>query len=104
MMEDLRRVSTTTLSARRQISSNLLDRVSCFQKAFTAVSSCSPSRSCLLTGLPTHQNGMYGLHQGVHAFQSFQEVKSLPLLLSERGIRTGIIGKKHVGPEEAYVT
>ncbi|KAL1468605.1 hypothetical protein MTO96_041380 [Rhipicephalus appendiculatus] len=89
MMEDLRRVSTTTLSARRQISSNLLDRVSCFQKAFTAVSSCSPSRSCLLTGLPTHQNGMYGLHQGVHAFQSFQEVKSLPLLLSERGIRTG---------------
>ncbi|KAH8037292.1 hypothetical protein HPB51_009847 [Rhipicephalus microplus] len=61
-----------------------------FQKAFTAVSSCSPSRSCLLTGLPTHQNGMYGLHQGVHAFQSFQEVKSLPLLLSERGIRTGV--------------
>ncbi|XP_037523085.1 N-sulphoglucosamine sulphohydrolase [Rhipicephalus sanguineus] len=73
-----------------------------FEKAFTAVSSCSPSRSCLLTGLPTHQNGMYGLHQGVHAFQSFQEVKSLPLLLSQRGIRTGIIGKKHVGPEEVY--
>lgn len=73
-----------------------------FRKAFTAVSSCSPSRSCLLTGLPTHQNGMYGLHQGVHAFQSFQEVKSLPLLLSQHGIRTGIIGKKHVGPEEVY--
>ncbi|KAH7949920.1 hypothetical protein HPB49_016990 [Dermacentor silvarum] len=60
-----------------------------FRKAFTAVSSCSPSRSCLLTGLPTHQNGMYGLHQGVHAFQSFPEVKSLPLLLSQHGIRTG---------------
>lgn len=73
-----------------------------FRKAFTAVSSCSPSRSCLLTGLPTHQNGMYGLHQGVHAFQSFPEVKSLPLLLSQHGIRTGIIGKKHVGPEEVY--
>nr|XP_037287482.1 N-sulphoglucosamine sulphohydrolase-like [Rhipicephalus microplus] len=73
-----------------------------FQRAFTAVSSCSPSRSCLLTGLRTHQNEMYGLHQGMHGFQSFQEVKSLPLLLSERGIRTGIIGKKHVGPEGVY--
>ncbi|XP_077490725.1 N-sulfoglucosamine sulfohydrolase [Amblyomma americanum] len=80
----------------------LAQRGTVFRKAFTAVSSCSPSRSCLLTGLPSHQNGMYGLHQGVHGFQSFQEVKSLPLLLSQHGIRTGIIGKKHVGPEEVY--
>ena len=32
------------------------------------------SRSAILTGLPNHQNGMYGLHQGVHHFDSFDNV------------------------------
>lgn len=73
-----------------------------FQNAFTSVSSCSPSRSTILTGLPQHQNGMYGLHQGVHHFNSFDGVQSLPLLLSKANIRTGIIGKKHVGPGPVY--
>uniref|UniRef100_A0A8D0H612 N-sulfoglucosamine sulfohydrolase n=1 Tax=Sphenodon punctatus TaxID=8508 RepID=A0A8D0H612_SPHPU len=73
-----------------------------FRNAFTSVSSCSPSRASLLTGLPQHQNGMYGLHQDVHHFNSFDKVRSLPLLLSQAGIRTGIIGKKHVGPEPVY--
>ncbi|VVC95476.1 unnamed protein product [Leptidea sinapis] len=44
-----------------------------FNNAFTSVSSCSPSRAALLTGRPSHQNGMYG-----------------------------IIGKKHVGPDDVY--
>lgn len=73
-----------------------------FDKAYTVVSSCSPSRASLLSGLPPHQNGMYGLHQGVHGFQSFADVQALPRVLSEHGIRTGIIGKKHVGPESVY--
>lgn len=73
-----------------------------FRNAFSSVSSCSPSRSTILTGLPQHQNGMYGLHQGVHHFNSFNEVRSLPLLLKQANIRTGIIGKKHVGPGEVY--
>ncbi|NWX91098.1 SPHM sulfohydrolase, partial [Nothoprocta pentlandii] len=73
-----------------------------FQNAFTAVSSCSPSRASILTGLPQHQNGMYGLHQDVHHFNSFDSVRSLPLLLRQARIRTGIIGKKHVGPEAVY--
>ncbi|XP_067860051.1 N-sulphoglucosamine sulphohydrolase isoform X1 [Heptranchias perlo] len=73
-----------------------------FKNAFSSVSSCSPSRSAILTGLPQHQNGMYGLHQGVHHFNSFDAVRSLPLLLSQAQIRTGIIGKKHVGPESVY--
>ncbi|KAM6174985.1 N-sulfoglucosamine sulfohydrolase isoform 1-T1 [Erethizon dorsatum] len=73
-----------------------------FRNAFTSVSSCSPSRASLLTGLPQHQNGMYGLHQDVHHFNSFDKVQSLPLLLSQAGVRTGIIGKKHVGPEAVY--
>ncbi|XP_076152056.1 N-sulfoglucosamine sulfohydrolase [Alosa pseudoharengus] len=72
------------------------------QNAFTSVSSCSPSRSTILTGLPQHQNGMYGLHQGYHHFNSFDGVQSLPLLLQQANIRTGIIGKKHVGPGLVY--
>uniref|UniRef100_A0A4W2HBN7 N-sulfoglucosamine sulfohydrolase n=1 Tax=Bos indicus x Bos taurus TaxID=30522 RepID=A0A4W2HBN7_BOBOX len=61
-----------------------------FRNAFTSVSSCSPSRASLLTGLPQHQNGMYGLHQDVHHFNSFDRVQSLPLLLGRAGIHTGI--------------
>ncbi|KAH3864421.1 N-sulphoglucosamine sulphohydrolase-like [Dreissena polymorpha] len=73
-----------------------------FRNAFTSVSSCSPSRSVVLTGLPQHQNGMYGLYQGYHHFTSFDEVQSLPKILQDHNIRTGIVGKKHVGPEEVY--
>lgn len=116
-----------------------------FRNAFTSVSSCSPSRASILTGLPQvtllqwvggestqhkqsarsvfvtsefcrswrsfpsvywflisypyllfvfcpqHQNGMYGLHQDVHHFNSFDSVRSLPLLLSQAGIRTGML-------------
>ncbi|XP_014805204.1 PREDICTED: N-sulphoglucosamine sulphohydrolase-like [Calidris pugnax] len=60
-----------------------------FQNAFTSVSSCSPSRASILTGLPQHQNGMYGLHQDVHHFNSFDSVRSLPRLLSHARVRTG---------------
>ncbi|XP_013794846.1 N-sulphoglucosamine sulphohydrolase-like isoform X1 [Limulus polyphemus] len=73
-----------------------------FRNAFTSVSSCSPSRSTILTGLPEHQNGMYGLHQKLHHFNSFDSVRSLPAVLQKHNIRTGIIGKKHVGPEDVY--
>ncbi|CAH2106849.1 unnamed protein product [Euphydryas editha] len=73
-----------------------------FNNAFSSVSSCSPSRAALLTGTPSHQNGMYGLHHGVHHFNSFDNVTSLPNLLREHGIYTGIIGKKHVGPQSVY--
>ncbi|XP_071443861.1 N-sulphoglucosamine sulphohydrolase-like [Hetaerina americana] len=73
-----------------------------FNNAYTSVSSCSPSRSAILTGLPNHQNGMYGLHNGVHHFNSLEKTISLPAILAENGIRTGIIGKKHVGPNKVY--
>uniref|UniRef100_A0A0B7APM9 Sulfatase N-terminal domain-containing protein n=2 Tax=Arion vulgaris TaxID=1028688 RepID=A0A0B7APM9_9EUPU len=80
----------------------LANRSVIFDNAYTSVSSCSPSRSAILSGLPQHQNGMYGLHNTVHNFNSFEGLKSLPFLLHESGIRTGIIGKKHVGPEDVY--
>ncbi|XP_046403462.1 N-sulphoglucosamine sulphohydrolase [Ischnura elegans] len=73
-----------------------------FNNAYTSVSSCSPSRSTILTGLPNHQNGMYGLNNGVHHFTSFRKTASLSAILAQNGVRTGIIGKKHVGPNEVY--
>lgn len=73
-----------------------------FKYGYTSVSSCSPSRSVLLTGQPQHQNGQYGLAQNPHKFSSFDTVRSLPLVLSEHGVRTGIIGKRHVKPDSVY--
>lgn len=80
----------------------LAQRSVIFNNAFTSVSSCSPSRAALLTGTPSHQNGMYGLHQGVHHFNSFDNITTLPNLLRHNGIMTGIIGKKHVGPADVF--
>lgn len=73
-----------------------------FNNAFTSVSSCSPSRASLLTGLPSHQNGMYGLHQGEHHFNAFNAIKSIPNILRKHEISTGLIGKKHVGPASVF--
>merc|ERR1711892_484989 len=80
----------------------LARRSAVFRSAFTSVSSCSPSRSAILTGLPVHQNGMYGLHHDVHHFNSHDKVHSLSNILMKQNITTGIIGKKHVGPEDVY--
>ncbi|XP_003399164.1 N-sulphoglucosamine sulphohydrolase [Bombus terrestris] len=81
---------------------NLAKESLLFNNAYSSVSSCSPSRSSLLTGLPSHQNGMYGLHHGIHHFNSFETVQSLPKILKKNNIKTGIIGKKHVGPGSVY--
>ncbi len=73
-----------------------------FTHGFAAVSSCSPSRASIYTGLHTHTSGQYGLQHAEHHFQTFDDVKSLPGLLNEAGWRTGIIGKIHVGPQSVY--
>lgn len=73
-----------------------------FSNAFAAVSSCSPSRATLYTGLHTHTNGQYGLAHATHNFHTFANVRSLPGLLKSNGYRTGIIGKIHVQPRSVY--
>src|SRR5688500_16325008 len=67
-----------------------------FQYAYATTASCSPSRSVILTGLFNHANGQYGLQHAAHHFQSFDDVKSLPVLLSAAGYRTARVGKFHV--------
>jgi N-sulfoglucosamine sulfohydrolase len=70
--------------------------------AFAAVSSCSPSRATLSSGLHTHTSGQYGLAHAEHNFSTRPGVKSLPGLLGKAGYRTGIVGKIHVQPRSVY--
>ena len=73
-----------------------------FAKAYATVSSCSPSRSSIYTGLFTHQSGQYGLQHPPHSQQAHAWVMGLPRLLRMAGYYTGIIGKVHVGPASVY--
>lgn len=74
-----------------------------FSDAFCTTSSCSPSRSVILTGLHSHATGQYGLAHGVHNFYSREEVKTLPVLMRQAGYRTARFGRAtHVRPYELY--
>ncbi len=74
----------------------------CFTNAFCTSSSCSPSRSTILTGLHNHANGTYGLTHSVHHFACLDQVETLPAMLREAGYRTGRVGKKHYAPENMF--
>ncbi|MCS6860684.1 MAG: sulfatase [Abditibacteriales bacterium] len=90
----------------RVIKTPNLDRLAAagvrFSHAFATVSSCSPSRAVILTGLFVHTNGQYGLAHAEHKQSTHANVRSLPRLLRENGYRTGVIGKLHVIPPEVY--
>jgi N-sulfoglucosamine sulfohydrolase len=73
-----------------------------FTNAFASVASCSPSRATMLTGMPTHQCGQYGLAHATHNQHSFNGVKGLPALLGPAGYKTGVIAKLHVQPKEVF--
>jgi N-sulfoglucosamine sulfohydrolase len=73
-----------------------------YRHAFATTASCSASRSVILTGLHNHANGQYGHTHHFHKFQSYDNVISLPRVLSAAGYRTARIGKYHVAPKEVY--
>jgi N-sulfoglucosamine sulfohydrolase len=73
-----------------------------FETAWVAQASCSPSRSAMFTGLYPHANGQYGLTNTGFALHEDVRKIVLPRLLRDAGYRTGIIGKLHVNPEEAF--
>ena len=64
----------------------LAARGTLFTNAFATVSSCSPSRSVIYTGLYSHSNGMYGLAHDVHNQHLLPSVRTLPQLLKRRGL------------------
>lgn len=73
-----------------------------FTQGYAAVSSCSPSRSVLYTGMYNHANGQYGLAHAAHNQRTRPEVRTLPAILNEQGYVTGVIGKEHVETRETY--
>ena len=73
-----------------------------FTQAFCTTASCAASRSVMLTGLQNHANGTFGHVHGTHHFSCYDDVVSLPVMLSQAGYRTARIGKYHVAPESVY--
>lgn len=73
-----------------------------FTNAFATTASCSASRSVILSGLFNHRTGQYGHQHDYHHFKSFENLRTLPVLMGEAGYRTASIGKYHVAPEAVY--
>lgn len=73
-----------------------------FKNAYCTSASCAASRSVILSGKFGHATGSYGHVHDYHHFSTFDNVKSLPVLLEAEGYETARIGKYHVAPETVY--
>lgn len=73
-----------------------------FTQAMCTTASCSASRSVILTGIHNHANAQFGHEHAYHHFRAYDNIKSLPVLLTSAGYRTARIGKLHVGPPEVF--
>ncbi len=72
-----------------------------FDRAFVAQAGCSPSRASFLTGLYPHEHGQVGL--ATWGFRLYRpDTPNVVRSLSDAGYRTGLIGKLHVNPPEAF--
>ena len=80
----------------------LAARGTVFTNAFCTTPSCAASRANILTGQYSHTHGQYGHCHGIHNFHTHATMASLPGLLREAGVTTGVIGKLHAKPESVY--
>ncbi len=79
-----------------------------FTRAYAVNGMCSPTRATLMTGLLPSQHGIHSwlddalLSQWPEGWSAVAEFRSLPLTLKNRGYRTAMIGKWHLGkPDRA---
>jgi N-sulfoglucosamine sulfohydrolase len=73
-----------------------------FRHAYATTASCSASRSVILSGLHNHRTAQYGHEHDYSHFRSYDNLRTLPVLLQDAGYRTARIGKFHVAPEATY--
>tara|TARA_Y100001934_G_C12371913_1_gene786845 strand:+ start:776 stop:3580 length:2805 start_codon:yes stop_codon:yes gene_type:complete len=72
-----------------------------FDRAYVPQAGCSQSRAAYFTGLYPHQNGQIGL--ATWKFRMYRaDTPNMVHSLKDAGYRTGIIGKLHVNPKEAF--
>ena len=74
-----------------------------FTRAYAVNGMCSPTRATLMTGLIPSQHGIHSwlddelLEQWPPDWSAVAEFRTLPLTLKNRGYRTAMIGKWHLG-------
>ena len=74
-----------------------------FTRAYAVNGMCSPTRATLMTGLMPSQHGIHNwlddamLGEWPESWSAVAEFRTLPLTLKNRGYRTALIGKWHLG-------
>ncbi len=74
-----------------------------FTRAYAVNGMCSPTRATLMTGLMPSQHGIHNwlddamLKEWPENWSAVAEFRTLPLTLKNRGYRTALIGKWHLG-------
>ena len=73
-----------------------------FDNAFCTTPSCAASRASLLTGRHSHTHGQFGHCHDMHGFRTHDWIKSLPAVLRDAGMKSGLLGKAHILPKSLY--